>query len=407
MLLIENPFLEKILPKTKIKKSFKEVKKSYLNRIRWATSLFFFAMGFCFASWASRIPDIKTFLHLSEADLGSLLFALPIGQLIAMPFSGKIVTRFGSRNIVILGLLFYASCLPLLGLAMSIWQLAIGLLLFGFCGNFCNIAINTQGIYTQQLYRKPIMGSFHGSWSLAGFSGALLALITIHFHLTPFYHFVIVYLIVLIIALLNYKFLIKTDPQKIEKEQKYSLLKSANKTLIWLGIISFCCMASEGIMFDWSGVYFKEIVKAPSSLVVLGYTSFMVTMATGRFISDILVMKYGTKKVLIISGFIISLGLYTAVLFPYLISCTLSFMLVGFGVSNVVPIIFNAAGNTKNVPAGIALTIVSSIGFLGFLIGPPMIGYIAELTSLKYSFGIIAISGIFISIMAKKLKIFT
>ena len=233
------------------------------------------------------------------------------------------------------------------------------------------------------------MGSFHGSWSLAGFSGALLALITIHFHLTPFYHFVIVYLIVLIIALLNYKFLIKTDPQKIEKEQKYSLLKSANKTLIWLGIISFCCMASEGIMFDWSGVYFKEIVKAPSSLVVLGYTSFMVTMATGRFISDILVMKYGTKKVLIISGFIISLGLYTAVLFPYLISCTLSFMLVGFGVSNVVPIIFNAAGNTKNVPAGIALTIVSSIGFLGFLIGPPMIGYIAELTSLKYSFGIL------------------
>ena len=165
-------------------------------------------------------------------------------------------------------------------------------------------------------------------------------------------------------------------------------------------------MASEGIMFDWSGVYFKEIVKAPGSLVVLGYTSFMVTMAVGRFMSDILVGKYGSRKILIISGFVITIGLYIAVLFPYLISCTLAFMLVGFGVSNVIPIVFHAVGNIKDIPAGIALTIVSSIGFLGFLLGPPIIGYIAEATSLKYSFAMIGIFGVFISLMAKTLKIF-
>lgn len=406
MPLIDYSFLEKILPKVKIKKSFKQAKKSYLSRVRLATSLFFFGMGFCFASWASRIPDIKSFLHLSEADLGSLLFALPIGQLIAMPFSGKIVTKYGSRKIVLFGITLYSFCLTLLGLATSIWQLALGLLLFGFFGNFCNIAVNTQGIYTQQLFEKPIIGSFHGSWSLAGFCGALVGLVMLYFHLTPFQHFLIVYLFVMIIVGINYKFLIQTKPKKTEEKQKYSLFKTVNKTLIWLGVISFCCMASEGIMFDWSGVYFKEIVKAPGSLVVLGYTSFMVTMATGRFLSDILVGKFGSRKVLIISGFVITIGLYTAVIFPYLISCTLAFMLVGFGVSNVIPIIFNATGHTKDVPAGIALTIISSIGFLGFLIGPPVIGYIAELTSLKYSFAMIGIFGIFISVLAMKLNIF-
>jgi MFS family permease len=130
-------------------------------------------------------------------------------------------------------------------------------------------------------------------------------------------------------------------------------------------------------------------------------------MASGRFLSDFLVHKYGVKKVLMVSGIIISAGLYNAILFPYLIPCTIAFMGVGFGVSNVVPIIFNIAGNNQKVTTGIALTIVSSISFIGFLIGPPLIGFIAELTSLKYSFAIIGIFGIFITIMVSRLKIFT
>ena len=132
----------------------------------------------------------------------------------------------------------------------------------------------------------------------------------------------------------------------------------------------------------------------------------MVSMASGRFLSDFLVDKYGVKKVLMASGVIISAGLYSAILFPYLIPWTIAFMVVGFGVSNVVPIIFNVAGNNQKVPTGIALTIVSSISFIGFLIGPPLIGFIAELTSLKYSFAIIGIFGIFITVLVSRLKIF-
>lgn len=406
MPLIDYSFLNKILPKAKIKKSFKKAKSSYLLRVRFATALFFFGMGFCFATWASRIPDLKLTLNLSESDLGTILFALPIGQLIAMPFSGKVVAKYGSRKIAILGLLSYAFFLIFLGLPTKSWQLGLGLFLFGFFGNFCNIAVNTQGVYTQQLFEKPIMGSFHGSWSLAGFSGALLALILLYFNLTPFQHFVTVFGIILLIVALNYNYLVKTSIKKVEEKEKVSFFKIQDKSLIWLGVISFCCMASEGIMFDWSGVYFKEIVKAPGSLVVLGYTSFMITMAIGRFLSDILVGKFGPRKVLITSGFVISTGLYIAVLFPNLIACTLAFMLVGFGVSNVIPIVFNAAGNSKIVPTSIALTIVSSISFMGFLIGPPIIGYIAEMTSLQYSFAFIGVFGVFISLLTLRLKMF-
>lgn len=406
MPLINYSFLNKILPKAKIKKGYRKAKQSYLMKIRWATALFFFGMGFSFATWASRIPDIKSMLHLSEADLGGLLFALPVGQLIAMPFSGKIVTKYGSKQITIFGLLLYSACMPLLGLATSKVELGLALLLFGFFGNFCNIAVNTQGVYTQQLFEKPIMGSFHGSWSLAGFCGALVGLIMVSLELSVFNHFSIAFAIVCLLVLANYSFLIKAKTKQSGEQTSFSFFKNFNMNLIWLGVICFCCMASEGIMFDWSGVYFKEIVKAPGGLVVLGYTTFMISMASGRFLSDILVHKYGAKKVLIISGIVISSGLYLAVVLPYLIPCTIAFMMVGFGVSNVVPIIFNAAGNIKNVPPGIALTIVTSISFLGFLIGPPIIGFIAEMTSLQYSFAFIGIFGVFISILVSRLKVF-
>ena len=406
MPLIDYSFLNKILPKAKIKKGYKKAKQSYLFRIRWATALFFFGMGFSFATWASRIPDIKSMLQLSEADLGALLFALPVGQLIAMPFSGKIVTKYGSKQITIFGLLLYSACMPLLGLATSKVELALALLLFGFFGNFCNIAVNTQGVYTQQLFEKPIMGSFHGSWSLAGFCGALVGLIMVSFELSVLNHFIIAFAMVCLLVLANYSFLIKAKTKQSEEQTSYSFFKNPNMNLIWLGVICFCCMASEGIMFDWSGVYFKDIVKAPGALVILGYTSFMITMASGRFLSDILVRKYGAKNILIVSGITISLGLYTAVVFPFLIPSTIAFMMVGFGVSNVIPIIYSAAGRNTTIPTGEALTIVTGISFLGFLIGPPVIGHIAELTSLRYSFGFIGVFGVFISVLAYYLKIF-
>lgn len=400
--MIDIKFIAKFKAKGKYKKTYQNAKISYLNRIRWAVSSFYFGMGLCFATWASRIPDIKTTLDLGSAELGSILFAVPVGQLLIMPFSGKLVTRFGSHRILIFGSLLYVLSLVNLGLAATVWQLSFALFLFGLFGNLNNIAVNTQGVYTEVLFKKTIMSSFHGMWSFAGFTGALVGLLMLSLQLSPFHHFLIVGAIVILMVVFNYKFLIKA--KEIPKDEKKKLFTKPDSALIWLGVIGFCCMASEGVMFDWSGVYFKDVIHAPGPLVILGYTSFMIMMAGGRFFGDGLILKFGRKSVMQISGILISAGLFTSVIFPYIIPSTIAFMFVGLGVSTIVPTLYSIAGKNPTVPPGEALTIVSSVSFLGFLMGPPVIGYIAELSSLRFSFAFIGLFGILIAIMVSRIK---
>ncbi|KOS07207.1 MFS transporter [Flavobacterium akiainvivens] len=388
-------------------KSYKLAKEGYLNRVRLAVSLFYFSMGLTFATWASRIPDIKETLGLSEADLGTVLFAIPCGQLLMMPFSGKLVVKYSSRKTVQMGILLYIAAMVTLGLATERWHLMLSLFFFGVFSNVTNISVNTQGLLTEGIFRKPIMSSFHGAWSLAGFTGALVGLLMMNLKLQPIYHFAIIGVVLYINIFLNYSYLIKTRPPKpkaVEAEKKRSLLPKMNPALVWLGIIGFCSMVSEGIMFDWSGVYFKDVVKAPESLVILGYTSFMIMMASGRFIGDRLVGRFGRKRVLQVSGVLITGGMYLAVLLPYVVPSALGFMLVGLGVSTVVPGVYSLAGRTPGIEPSQALTAVSSVSFLGFLIGPPVIGYIAEEVGLKMSFAIIGVFGLGIVALVSRIK---
>lgn len=388
--------------KGKYKKTYRDAKQSYLNRIRWGVSMFYFGMGLCFSSWASRIPTIKAALNLSDGELGTILFALPIGQLTMMFFSGKLVTRFGSERTLPFAILMYAFSLTNIGLAQNAWQLALGLVSFGIFGNLTNISVNTQGVYTEGIFRRTIMSSFHGMWSLAGFTGALVGLGMLALKITTYMHFVIVAFIVLLLVAFNFKYLIKAK-EKVRPAKK-KIFSKPDKSLILLGVIGFCSMASEGIMFDWSGVYFKDIVKAPGSLIVVGYTSFMIMMASGRFFGGYLIDKFGRKTVMQISGVMISSGLYIAVFLPYIIPCTLAFMIVGLGVSTVIPTLYSIAGKHPTIPTGEALTAVSSVSFLGFLMGPPVIGHISELFGLQFSFAFIGMFGILIAFLVKRVK---
>ena len=374
------------------------------RRIRIAVALVYFSMGLCFSSWASRIPDIKTALHLNDAMFGTILFALPVGQFLMMPFSGKLVTRFGSYRIIPLALPAYTICLSFLGLVQSGWQLALALFLFGICGNACNISINTQGVAAEKIYRRSIMSSFHGGWSLAGFTGALIGIAMINLHVSPFHHFATIILVVWMIVWINYPFLVRSKHRAGQDEPRRKFFGRPDTSLLQLGIIGFCSTASEGAMFDWSGIYFKDVVHAPASLVVLGYTSFMIMMASGRFVADYFVSKIGRKRLMQICGLMISAGLFTAVFFPYLISCTIAFMLVGLGVSSMVPSVYSAAGRHSKIPTGIALATVSSVSFLGFLMGPPLIGYISQAAGLRYSFAVIGVFGIGITLLVSRVK---
>ena len=389
----------------KFKQQNDAVSNSHLispNRIRLAVSLFYFGQGIAFASWASRIPDIKSTLQLSDAVLGSILLALPLGQLLTMPISGRLVTRFGSRIVLAVSVPIYVLALSNIGLAASAWQLGLMLFLFGVIGNMCNIALNTQGVEAEKLFVKPIMTSFHGAWSIAGFSGALIGLLMINLQISPYLHFWIITLLLWANVFFNYKFLVPGKGTGTSSGSR--LFIKPEGALLQLGIIGFCSMAAEGAMFDWSGVYFKDIVLAPSSLVIIGYASFMIMMALGRFLGDGVIARLGRRKTIQLSGVIIFFGMMISVIFPYIIPATVGFMLVGLGVSSIVPTVYSSAGKNPKVSPGMALAMVSSVSYLGFLMGPPLIGYISALSNLRYSYAVIGCFGLLVTFLAAKVR---
>src|SRR5215203_1898425 len=373
-----------------------------LRRTRIAVSLFYFGQGIGFASWASRIPDIKHNLHLSDAALGSILFALPLGQLCTMPVSATLVTRYGSKKMLTITAPLYVVALVGLGLTAAPWQLAAALFLFGVTGNMANLALNTQGVETEKLYKRPINTSFHGAWSIAGFAGALIGLLMINLHIEPYQHFLIMLLVSWANVFVNHKHLVVGKPEVASTKRPFFVKPQG--ALLQLGIIAFCSMATEGAMFDWSGVYFRDIVLAPHSLVVLGYASFMVMMAMGRFVGDAIILTIGRKRTMQFSGIIISLGMALSVCFPYLVTATIGFMMVGLGVSTNIPSVYSVAGKNEKIPPGIALAMVSSVSYLGFLMGPPLIGYISALSSLRYSYAVIGCFGLLISYLVTRNK---
>lgn len=371
---------------------------TYSNRShRIAVAAFFFIMGFCFASWASRIPVIQQKLGLTETQLGLVLFALPIGLFISLPVSGWLVSRKGSKKVICIAALSYACILVTVGFAEKTFQLVLALFAFGFAGNMGNISVNTQAVGVEYLYKKNIMASFHGIWSLAGFSGAAVGTLINGLGINPGNHFLIVLTFVVIIFLFAARFLLNNDRKTEENPPFFAL---PHKSLISLGLIAFCSMLCEGAMFDWSGIYFKKVVLAKPSLVSAGYTAFMSTMAISRFVADYFTHRYGFKRIIQASGLIIMTGLLLAVLMPYLYTAIAGFLLVGIGVSSIVPLVYSAAGRSKILSPGIALASVSTISFFGFLIGPPLIGVLAGISSLRLSFAVIALMGLIVSILA-------
>jgi MFS family permease len=371
------------------------------TRLRIAVASIFFVHGLNFSSWAARIPDIQLKLGLSEAALGGVLLILPLGSLSSLPFSGVIIDKLGSRVVVLIATLGYALTLPFLGFSSSVAMLSVGLFIYGFFGNTVNIAVNTQAIGVQTHYGRTIMASFHGTWSLAGFTGAGIGTLMVGLGIEPQIHYLIMLALVVVILSINYPHTLKEDVNR--NTGKFKWVKP-DGTLVKIGLIAMCGMMSEGCMFDWSGVYFKKVVEAPEAWVPLGFSAFMMTMAGGRFISDRLTNRFGIGTVLKASGILIASGLLFAVALPYFATALIGFLLVGFGVSSVVPLAYSVAGKSKTMSAGMALTMVSSISFLGFLLGPPLIGFIAEASSLRASFIFIAVVGSLIAIITSMSK---
>ncbi|WP_283641490.1 MFS transporter [Mesonia mobilis] len=348
---------------------------------RIALSTCFFLSGFCFSSWASRIPTIKAIFNFSEADLGNLLLVMPIASLIGLPISGWMVSKFSSRNPLVLSMLFFAASLFVVGYTTNIVALVIAVAVFSFCMRIINIFMNTQTITLQKKFKRKIIGSFHGIWSAGGLTGVALCTLLLKFNISIATHMLIVTLFTFTAASVAYFYLLKNDRSTSGNKIKFG---KPDPFIFYLGILIFFASVCEGGMFDWSSVYFKDVVG--EEIFTLGYFTFMVFMAISRFSSDRVIEKIGMQKSYYLSAILIVLGIATVILLPYFWPALIGFSLIGLGTAAVIPMIFISAGDSTKYSAGMAISIISTYGILGRLLGPPIIGYLAELFSLKLAF---------------------
>jgi len=341
-------------------------------------------------------------LSLSEGQLGFVLFALPVGTLISLPISGWLINQLGSKRIALGAAVCYALLLVAIGYWDDMYSLMANLMFFGAAGNLLNISVNTQAVALSKHYEKPIMGAFHGMWSIAGFVGAGVGALMIDWHIMPLHHFMVIASVTLMCAVVITGYLITGD--RPLAKQKEPLFTVPDKPLTILGLIAFCAMIGEGALYDWSGIFMEKVVRVKQDLVGYGLSAFLFSMAAGRFLSDWTVRRMGTKSTLVFSGVLSSAGLIISVGYPHFGTVVFAFLLVGIGSSAIIPLVYSLAGRSGKLSPGAALAAVTTIGFCGFLIGPPLIGFIAEFTGLRAAYAAIASMGVVIAVLATKIK---
>ena len=364
---------------------------------RSALSVLFFISGFCFSSWASRIPTLKAAFEMNEAQLGNFLFILPVCSLIGLPISGWLVSRFDSRHPLLVGFLLFTLSLVGIGWTQEMEVLIVFVALFAFGLRMINISMNTQAIQVQRKFDKPINGSFHGLWSLGGLMGILFATLMIRFNLGIGKHLALVGLLAVIITLISYLFMLKNDREITANKLRFG---KPDSFIFYVGLMVFCAAVCEGGIYDWSSVYFKEVVNA--ELFTLSYLVFMCSMTVARFFTDRLIALMGMEKLFVVSASVIILGVSVLIVFPYFYPALLGFFITGFGVASIFPMSFLLAGQSKKYTTGVAISIVGTYSTVGVLLAPPFVGYVAHLFSLNRAFLLFVFAAMLLMVFSNK-----
>ncbi len=371
-----------------------EVEKPPPSRSRHSVAVIFFTNGFVFASWVPHIPAVKDRHALSDAMLGGVLLAMAVGALLALPVAGGLVGRFGSRLVTRVAAIGFCLALPLPVMSPSVMPLLASLVLFGALNATLDVAMNAQAVEIEKRYARAIMSSFHGLFSLGGLVGAATAGLSFAAGLSDAQHVIVVAacFVVLVIAMLP-----ALMPVGSLGSSSNPVFVKPTGVLLGLGVLAFFGLLVEGAMADWSAVYLRDSLGATPALASAGFAAFSLTMAAGRFTGDRLVSKMGPENLMRLSGWIAAVGLSGAVVLRDPWVAIVGFGLVGLGASNIIPILFSAAGRVPGASTGTALAAVATTGYLGFLAGPPLIGFVAELSSMSMALGMVAL---FCAVMA-------
>ncbi len=336
--------------------------------------------GMLGATWATRIPAVQERLNLSPSALGVALLGAAVGALIAMNIAGYLAARLGSSRIAIVAGLLFCGTVPLLALAPSLPFLIAALVVFGATTGSMDVAMNTQGVTVERRYGRPILTSFHAFFSMGGLLGAFIGGVVAGRGLGVLPHFSIMAAIGALALLGVSRLLLPSDADA--GGSKIALAWPTGVLLI-LGVVAFCSVLGEGAIADWSAIYLLHGIGAGAALAAGGYAAFSLLMAVGRFLGGNLTARFGPVIMVRFGALLAAAGLSLALAIHWTPTALLGFALVGAGFSVIFPITLSAAGGVRGIPAGTAIAAVATCGYVGYLIGPPTIGFLAQALSLR------------------------
>ncbi len=362
-----------------------------------ATRVAFLMAGLAMASWAPLVPLAKARIGLDEGQLGSLLLCLGLGSVICMPFSGGWAAKFGCRRTILTAGAFTLGALPFMATASSAASLAASLLVFGASIGTIDVTMNIQAVLVEKASNRPMMSGFHGLFSAGGIcgAGAVTGLMSVGF--LPLQATLTVSVTAAFMLIFVRKGLLSYG-----SEEEAAAFAVPRGFVLLLGALCFIMFLAEGSVLDWSAVILAKIHKVATNQAGFGYVAFSIAMTTGRLLGDIIVSRLGAFRILVLGGVCAATGFAIAAFVPSPFAALVGFALVGIGASNVVPVLFTAAGNQKVMPTNLAVASVTTMGYAGILMGPAIIGYVATWTTLKSAILVVSVLLVIVAMSARK-----
>ncbi|MEN9324756.1 MAG: hypothetical protein RL414_510 [Actinomycetota bacterium] len=377
-----------------------------VNKARTATTVAFIINGFLVGAFIARVPDFKEILSITDGQLGLTLFCSSIGLLVSLGPTGRLAANHGSSRVAFPATVGLAISTILVGTSQSLWQLASTLFLFGFFLGAQDVSMNAHSVAVEHQMNKRIMSTFHATFSLGALAGGLIGGLLSQLQVSILTHATGVSLLAILLALYFRSWWLKPeiDIHPIEKKRNRK-----RPGIFWaLGLIVMCGQVGEGAAGDWGGILTRTEFGASPFVSTLPYIFFAITMVTGRFFGDRLATRFGAKPLIIASGLTSACGLSGGLLLGGVTGIILGWIFLAAGSSIVLPLIFSTAGKmakerfSDRMAPSEGMAMVSGVAYFGFLAGPPVIGFLSDLISLRWAMMLPAILALFIAFGASK-----
>jgi MFS family permease len=354
----------------------------------WATVVLFIQHGLVVSTWVSRIPAIKSSLGMPNGIFGLTLLSSAFGAVACIPLAGVMIGRYGSKKVaVVSGVFFCLSLLPI-SIAPNVWALAASLFIYGAFAASMDVSMNAQAVEVEREMGRPTMSRFHGMFSLGGMVGASLGGLVAAHGFNPLQHFAVSAAFNAIATASVFSLLLEThnDPHSDDHRLPFHKIPPV---LFALSAIGFCILIAEGAMADWTAVYLRQNMHAGEGIAAAGYAVFSASMATFRLMGDFITARLGPLRTVRTASLVAGFGLTCALAVPKPEWSLPGFAVAGMGFSVIIPLVFGGGGRVKGIKSGAGIATVTGIGYVGFIVGPPAIGFASDLITLRFALGIV------------------